>query len=45
MFGAGAGFGFELGRTSPVVYGILAAYVFGFLMNPWFWPSTTGVGE
>ncbi|GLZ80593.1 ABC transporter permease [Actinorhabdospora filicis] len=26
------------------VYGVVAAYVFGFLMNMWFWPFTAGVG-
>jgi energy-coupling factor transport system substrate-specific component len=25
-----------------VVYGVLVAYVFGFLMNLWFWPFITG---
>ncbi|MFE5737061.1 ECF transporter S component [Streptomyces celluloflavus] len=25
-------------------YGVLAAYVFGFIMNMWFWPFTAGPG-
>lgn len=28
-----------------VLYGILAAYVFGFLMNMWFWPFTANGTE
>lgn len=27
-----------------VVYGVLAAYVFGFLMNLWFWPFIRDIG-
>ena len=27
-----------------VVYGVLAAYLFGLLMNLWFWPFAVGVG-
>lgn len=27
-----------------VVYGVLAAYIFGFLMNLWFWPYAVGGG-
>jgi hypothetical protein len=27
-----------------VVYGILASYAFGLIMNFWFWPFTTGMG-
>lgn len=27
-----------------VTYGIIAAYLFGFLMNMWFWPYTVGMG-
>ena len=26
-----------------VVYGVLMAYVYGFLMNLWFWPFATGI--
>jgi energy-coupling factor transport system substrate-specific component len=35
------------GRAEVVmlaVYGVLAAYVFGFLMNLWFWPYAVGAG-
>ena len=27
-----------------VAYGVVAAYVFGFLMNLWFWPYSVGTG-
>lgn len=27
-----------------VIYGVLAAYLFGFLMNLWFWPFAVGAG-
>ena len=35
------------GRAEIVLlatYGAVAAYAFGFLLNLWFWPFTTGVG-
>ncbi|MCL2787777.1 MAG: ECF transporter S component [Micrococcales bacterium] len=27
------------------LYGVVASYVFGFLMNLWFWPSLAGVAD
>lgn len=46
--GMGAGFlpkaKGKLEITMLVVYGIFAAYAFGFLMNIWFWPYAVGIG-